>query len=81
MKQLPRATAKKTKPICKNEKMNLNPCTKMTYEEKCPLRRPEKQTQSNPIFSWCLGFYHFVLARLGEGANEATIKTETPRRS
>jgi hypothetical protein len=49
MKQLPRKTAEKTKPICKNEKTNLTPCLKMTYEEKYPLRRPEKQTQSNPI--------------------------------
>jgi len=32
MKHLPRATAEKTKPICKNEKMNLYPCLKMTYE-------------------------------------------------
>jgi hypothetical protein len=50
MKQLLRETVKKTKPICKNAKTNLNPCSEMTYEEICPLRRPEKQTQSNPIY-------------------------------
>jgi hypothetical protein len=33
MKQLPRATAEKTKPICKNEKTNLNLCLKITYEK------------------------------------------------
>ncbi len=45
MKHLLRATAEKTKPICKNEKMNLFPCLKMSYEEKYSLRQPEKQTQ------------------------------------
>jgi hypothetical protein len=43
MKQLPRATAEKTKPICKNEKMNLNPCSEMTYEEKCPSDDPKNK--------------------------------------
>jgi hypothetical protein len=49
MKHLPRETVEKTKPICKNAKMNLTPCTEMTYEGKCPLRPTQKQTQSKPI--------------------------------
>jgi hypothetical protein len=53
MKQLLRETAEKTKPICKNEKTNLTPCLKMTYEEKYPLRRPEKQTQNKPNLQKC----------------------------
>jgi hypothetical protein len=37
-------------PNFQKTKMNLIPCSEMTYEGIYPLRRPEKRTQSNPIF-------------------------------
>jgi hypothetical protein len=43
MKQLPRKTVEKTKPICKNEKTNLNSCSEMTYEGKCPSDYPKNK--------------------------------------
>jgi len=36
MKKLPPKTDEKTKPICKNEKMNIIPCSQMTYAKKTP---------------------------------------------
>jgi hypothetical protein len=56
MKQLPRETVEKTKPICKNEKTNLTFCLKMTYEEKCPSTDPKnKPNQTQFSIGACLG--------------------------
>ena len=42
------------KPNFQKSKTNLTLCSEMTYEENCPLRRHEKQTQNKPNFQACL---------------------------
>jgi hypothetical protein len=51
-----------------------NPLSKKELRRKMP---PPTTRKTNPIKP----NFQLVLARLGEGANEATIKTETPSRS
>jgi hypothetical protein len=53
MKQLLRATAEKTKPICKNEKTNLTPCSEMTYDKNAAAGNPKNkpnQTRSEGLY-------------------------------
>jgi hypothetical protein len=40
-----------TNPISEKQKMNLNPCSAKDYENKSPLLKMAKQTQSNPTCS------------------------------
>jgi len=41
------------KPNFPKLKIPITSCSEMTYENKPPSPPPSKQTQSNPIFSWC----------------------------
>jgi len=49
----PRATIMQNKPNFPKTKMNLNICSERNYENKSPIPSLRKQSQSNPIFSWC----------------------------